>query len=111
MLLSEIIDHPVSREAILKSQGTYVSSYGVNPRKETRHGWELLIEWRDGSSDWVSLKDLKDSYLVELAMYAQERKADDEPAFACWVPNVLRNKQEESYRKSSQRIEHALINM
>jgi hypothetical protein len=51
-----------------------------------------LVEWRDGGSyDWVALKDLKESYPVELAKYAQERKIDDEPAFAwCWVPHVIR---------------------
>jgi hypothetical protein len=50
-----------------------------------------LVEWRDGSSDWVSLKDLKDSYPVELAVYyAKENSLEDEPAFAWWVPYVLR---------------------
>jgi hypothetical protein len=90
MLLSGIIDHRVSREAIPKSQGTYVNSYGVNRCKTTTRGWKLLVEWRDGSSDWVSLKDLKDIYPVELALYAKkERKVDDEPAFAWWVPYIL----------------------
>ena len=49
-----------------------------------------MVEWRDGSYDWVALKDLKESYPVELAKYAQERKIDDEPAFAWWVPHVIR---------------------
>ena len=37
----------------------------------------------------MALKDLKDSYPVELAIYAWERKVDDEPAFAWWVSYVL----------------------
>ena len=48
----------------------------------------MLVEWRDGSSDWVSLKDLKDSYPVELAVYAKENSLEDEPAFVWWVPCV-----------------------
>jgi hypothetical protein len=60
MMLSSIMDHRTSGDAIPKSQGTYVNSYGVKRRKATTRGWELLVEWRDGSSDWVSLKDLKD---------------------------------------------------
>ena len=90
MMLSAIMDHRVTNDAIPKSQGTYSNSYGVKRRKTTTRGWELLVEWRDGSSDWVSLKDLKHSYPVELAIYAKDRKIDDEPAFAWWVPYVLR---------------------
>ena len=90
MMLSSIMDHRTSHDAIPKSQGTYVNSYGVKRRKTTTRGWELLVEWRDGSSDWVSLKDLKDSYPVELAVYAKENSLEDEPAFAWWVSYVLR---------------------
>ncbi len=57
MMLLAIIDHRVLHDAIPKSQGTYVNSYGVKRRKTTTRGWELLVEWRNGSSDWVSLKD------------------------------------------------------
>ncbi|KAI2502896.1 Reverse transcriptase (RNA-dependent DNA polymerase) [Fragilaria crotonensis] len=90
MMLSDIIDHRVLPDAIPQSQGTYVNTYGVKRRKTTTRGWELLVEWRDGSSDWVTLKDLKDSYPVELAIYATTHKLGDEPAFAWWVPYTLR---------------------
>jgi len=90
MMMSAIVDHRTLPDAISQSQGTYINSYGVKRRKTTTRGWELLVEWRDGSSDWVSLKDLKDSYPVELAIYAKERKIESEPAFAWWVPYVLR---------------------
>lgn len=86
MMLSAIVDHSVLHDTIPKSQVTYVNSYGVNRRKTTTRGWKLLVEWRDESSDWVALKDLKESYPIKLAMYAKERKVDDEPAFAWWVP-------------------------
>jgi hypothetical protein len=48
-----------------------------------------LVKWRDGSSDWIAMKDLKESYPVELALYATGQKIDDEPAFAWWVPYAL----------------------
>jgi hypothetical protein len=35
------------------------------------------------------MKDLKESYPVELASYATGQKIDDQPAFAWWVPYVL----------------------
>ena len=89
-MLDSIIDHRVLHDAVPQSEGTYTNPYGVKRRKATTRGWEILVEWRDGSSDWIAMKDLKESYPVELAMYATDRKIDDEPAFAWWVPYVLK---------------------
>ena len=47
----------------------------------TTRGWSLLVEWKNGSSAWVSLKDLKVSNAVELAEYAIANNIDEEPAF------------------------------
>ncbi|KAI2498349.1 Reverse transcriptase (RNA-dependent DNA polymerase) [Fragilaria crotonensis] len=92
MMLDEIIDHRVNEDAIPKSQGTYVNPYGVKRQKQTTRGWEVLIQWKDGSTDWIALKDFKESYPVELALYATDRGIQDEPAFAWWVPYVLKTK-------------------
>jgi hypothetical protein len=54
--------------------------------------WELSVRWKDGSSTWISLKDLKDTYPVELADYAINNKIQDEPAFAWWVPYVIKKR-------------------
>ena len=48
------------------------------------------MEWKDGTTDRVKLKDLKESYPVELAMYATNHKIANDPAFAWWVPFVLK---------------------
>ena len=37
----------------------------------------------------IVLKDMKDSYPVDLADYAVTNKIQDEPAFAWWVPYVI----------------------
>ena len=50
------------------------------------------MEWKDGSSDWVSLKDLKNTYPIELAEYAISNRIQDEPAFAWWVPYTLKKR-------------------
>ena len=54
--------------------------------------WSLLVSWRDGSSDWLPLKDLKDAYPVQIAEYAAASKIADEPAFNWWVHPVLRKR-------------------
>ena len=73
MMLSEIMDHRILSDAIPKAEGTYTNSYGVTRKKLTTRGWELLVEWKGGSSDWIALKDLKESYPVELSHYAVNR--------------------------------------
>ena len=57
--------------------------------KPTTKGWELLVSWKDGSSSWVKLKDLKNSNPVEVAEYAVANRIQEEPAFAWWVKSVL----------------------
>ena len=58
----------------------------------TTKGWELLVEWKDSSTNWVSLKDIKESYPVEVAEFALATRISMEPAFAWWVPFVLKKR-------------------
>ncbi len=37
-------------------------------------GGKLLVAWLDGSTDWIPLKDLKESNPVEVAEYAVAKK-------------------------------------
>lgn len=90
-LLQEIQDH--------KKDGTALSDEdawdyrGANrTRKPTTKGWQLLVAWKDGSSSWVKLKDIKASNPVEVAEYAVANRIHEEPAFAWWVQTVLRRR-------------------
>jgi hypothetical protein len=59
----------------------------------TTKGWKLLVEWKDGLTDWLPLKDLKESYPVQVAEYAVANKIAEQPAFDWWVPYVLRKRE------------------
>jgi len=50
------------------------------------------VQWKDGSCDWISLKDLKDCCPVKLAEHKVANNVDDEPAFAWWTTDVLRKR-------------------
>ena len=50
-------------------------------RKRNNSGWKLLVEWKYGSVNWVSLKELKQSNTVEMSEYAVENEISDEPDF------------------------------
>ena len=49
----------------------------------------MLIRYKDSSTTWVPLKDMKESYPVQVSEYAVLTKIQEEPAFAWWVPRVL----------------------
>jgi hypothetical protein len=92
MLIDEIEDHRITDDAIPIVQGTFSTPSGMKRRRRTTKGWELSVRWKDGSSTCISLKDLKDTYPVELADYDIDNKIQDEPAFAWWVPYVLKKR-------------------
>eukprot|EP00978_Attheya_sp_CCMP212_P037515 scaffold177612_cov55-Attheya_sp.AAC.3 len=93
MMLDEIVDNRIlETAAIPKSKGTYETQRGLTRNVRTTKGWEICVQWKDGSTDWIALKDLKESYLVELAEYAINSKIDDEPAFAWWVPYTMKKR-------------------
>ena len=89
-LLKEISEHRRLDNAVSKADGFYTNSLnGPKIPKRTTRGWELLVHWIDGSSDWIKLKDLKVSNPVELAEYAKAQGIDKELAFNWWVPLTL----------------------
>jgi hypothetical protein len=92
LLLDDIIDYKRSGNAIDKRDAFVTMKNGVRRRKETTQGWSLLCQWKDGSSNWVALKDARLSYPVLVAEYAVANRLDDEPAFAWWVHDVLKKR-------------------
>jgi hypothetical protein len=92
LVLKEIIDHTKDNSAIPISDGFTVGFNGNRVPKKTTRGWKLLCKWKDESTSWVSLVELKDSNPIELAEYAVANKIDQEPAFCWWVANVLRKR-------------------
>ena len=88
-ILSEIIDHRKSGAAV-NIDDSYIP--GTNQRRRTTKGWELLANMKDGSSIWVSLKDFKEAYPIEVAEYAVNNKIASEAAFCWWVPHVLKKR-------------------
>ena len=82
LMLQEIVDHCVGEDAVPKSQGFIMTKNGLRCKIMTTHGWELCVEWKDGSTDWVALKDLKELYPLKIAEYAKRTEIANEPAFA-----------------------------
>ena len=92
IIMDSIIDHRRTADAINTNDAFVVNQGGNKRRRETTKGWEILIQWKDGSTTWNKMKDVKDSYPVELAEYAIQNKISEQPAFAWWVPYTIKKK-------------------
>ena len=92
LLLDMIVGHRRSGDAVSKENAFARTSGGSKRRRETTKGWQILCQWKDGSTTWNKLKDVKDSYPVELAEYAIQEGIEDEPAFKWWVEYTINKK-------------------
>ena len=84
LLLDAIIDHQKDSNAVLNVD-RYITVNGRQHHRKTTIGWKLCVLWKDGTSTWECLMDLKESYPIDVAQYAIDNGIDDEPAFSWWV--------------------------
>jgi len=85
---SEITDHRADDTALNIDNGYVLKNGDLVPVKTTK-GWYLQIAWKDVTTTWEPLRDLKEAYPIEVAEYAIANKIDKQPAFAWWIPYVL----------------------
>jgi hypothetical protein len=90
VLLDSIIDHRQLDAAIGSSDQKVVRPDGRTHLKCSTIGWQVCCQWKDGSTSWDTLADLKESHPIETAEYAVTKGIDLEPAFNWWVPHVLK---------------------
>ena len=80
VILDEIIDHEYDENA--------------EPTPNSTQGLKLCILWKDGSTSWENLKDMKHGFPVQTAEYAASRRLQDLPAFNWWVKHTLKKKEQ-----------------
>jgi hypothetical protein len=91
-LLDTIIDHKPDGHAVKRADG-FVILNGQKHMRKTTKGWQLCIQWKDSTTSWERLADLKESNPVETAEYAVARGIQDEPAFNWWVNFTLKKRE------------------
>lgn len=82
LLMSGIIDHRKDESAI-DWDDMYIQRGSNRRLRQTTKGW------KDGSTSWERLADLKQSFPVEVADYAISNGIDGEAAFAWWEPYTI----------------------
>jgi hypothetical protein len=92
VLLEDIIDYDKNEDAVPYENRFIVSNNGNIHKRRTTKGWSLCVMWKDGSTSWESLKDLKESFPIQVAEYAVSQGLQNEPAFSWWVKDTISRK-------------------
>ena len=82
-------DHQKDGTAFEVANGYTVGHNRNRRQKKNTYGWQLCVKMKWDFTEWLSLKDLKESNLVELAEYSVSNKIDHKPSIAWWVPYTL----------------------
>jgi DeoR/GlpR family transcriptional regulator of sugar metabolism len=65
---------------------------------------KMCVLWKDSSTSWEPLKDLKESDPVQVAEYVVANKLVSEPAFTWWVPFTLKKRDRIIWKLKHQRL-------
>ena len=79
VLLDSIVDYRKQDNALSLSDQKIVVK-GCKSLHSTI-GWQLCCRWRDGSTSWEKLSDVKESRPIKTAEYASSQEIDHETAF------------------------------
>jgi hypothetical protein len=89
LLMQAIVDHRKDGNAVPYAD-CFMYRNGKPRLKTTTAGWFLCIQWKNGTTSWERLSDMKESTPMEVAEYAVSHAIDHEPAFTWWVPAMLK---------------------
>jgi len=92
LVFKEIVDHQVDSSAIAPEDGFVMGFNGNQHKKKSTKGWDICVEWHDGTTSWVPLKDVKQSNPLELADYSVDNGLVEQPAFNWWVHDILKKR-------------------
>ena len=93
VLLDSLIDFCRSTTALCYADQKITRDDGRTYMRRSTAGWQICAQWKDGSSSWQKLSDLKESHPIETAEYAVAQGLEQEPAFNWWVPHVLKKRE------------------
>jgi hypothetical protein len=91
-LMEAIIDQKSDEHAVQRIDG-YVIVNGRKHMKKSTKGWQLCVQWKDGSArSWERLADVKESNPIEVAEHSVARGIESKPVFAWWVDFTLKKR-------------------
>jgi hypothetical protein len=92
VLLDAIVDYHKDPSVAVARDDQVTIVDGKKIIKCSTRGWELCCEWKDGSTSWQKLSDLKESHPLQVVEFAFAAQIAVEPAFNWWVSWVLKKR-------------------
>jgi plasmid maintenance system killer protein len=89
LMLEAIIDYRKDENAVPMEERFVVANNGNIHNRRITQGWHLCVQWVDGSTSWEPLKDLKESFPLQVAEFAYTYRLQDEAAFTRWVKDTI----------------------
>jgi len=93
-LFNDIIDHCYDSKALNEEELKYIQDLRCDQNQGSKFctlkGWEICVSWKDGTTSWRTLSDIKNSFPLLLARYAMANDLSKEPAFAWWIPHTIK---------------------
>ena len=80
-MFDSLVDFRRSDDALRPEDQKVLKADGRSYMRRTTAGWELCVLWKDGSTTWENLSEMKESYPIECAKYAVSQILQDDPAF------------------------------
>jgi hypothetical protein len=90
VLLDTFVDYRFNDAALKVEDQFKVDRSGKRSYRRSTAGVQLCCQWKDGSTSWEKLSDLKGSHPLETARYAKAQGLLDRAAFNWWAPQVLK---------------------
>ena len=89
ILFQDVVNHRYNSTEV-KEQGVFITTYtGTKHNREITKEVEVLAQWKEGITTWVTLKDTKNLYPVHMSEYAVHWHISGDPVFAWCIRHVL----------------------
>ncbi|KAL7476000.1 hypothetical protein ACHAW6_001889 [Cyclotella cf. meneghiniana] len=83
VMLDAIMDYQKNPNVAVSRNNQVKVVGGKKVVSRSTRSWELCHEWKDGSTSWKKLSNLKESHPIQVAEFALAAGIADEPAFNC----------------------------
>ena len=91
-LLESITDYEKNPSSINYDDMYMIAKSVQRIIRKSAKGWKLSVLWKDGTTQWIPQKLLKEPHPVEVAEFEVAHGLNKEPAFYWWVPFTLRKR-------------------
>ena len=69
-----------------------ITVHGRPVTHKTTGRWQICYQWKDGSTSWQKLSELKEFHPVQTAEFAVTQGIDHKPAFNWWAEHLFKKK-------------------